>query len=137
MTSFVIDTHPLAWKEDSSEHKKLSTRIKKIFENLDHGKDNIYIPAPVVWELGNLFKTGKLKIKTHASFEQWFREVILSHPHIHFEETKLEDVLLASSLELNNDPFDRLIVATAIRMELALITKDERISKFKPCKTIW
>lgn len=137
MTSYVTDTHPLFWARNQKESKRLSKRVIKIFENVSCGKDELYIPATVVWELSNLFRAGKLQIKTHASFEQWFKEVILSHPHIHFEETKLEDVLLAGNLNINPDPFDNLITATAIRMDLALITKDEKITKSKLCKIAW
>lgn len=137
MTSYVTDTHPLLWTRNQKENKKLSKRVIKIFENIGDGKDELYIPAPVVWELGNLFRVGKLQIKTHSNFELWFKEIILSHPHIHFEETKLEDVLLAGSLNINPDPFDNLITATAIRMGLALITKDEKITKSKLCKVAW
>ena len=39
--------------------------------------------------------------------------------------------------ELHGDPADRLIVATALSMGSALVTKDEKILNYPHVKTIW
>ena len=56
-----------------------------------------------------------------------------------FEIAALDlDVLkIAESIDVPLEMHDKLIVATAIRYEACLITRDEQITKSKIVKTIW
>lgn len=136
MSSYLVDTHPLIWLK-SANKKKLSGKVKKIFDRVDDGKDFVYIPAPVIWELGAYYRSRKFKLKNYVLFRHWVNKEILFHPNILFLETILEDVLLAGDFKVNQDPFDNLIVATAVRMQLPLITKDENIKSCGACEVLW
>lgn len=137
MTNYLIDTHPLIWKESSCQRKKLSRKVIKIFDRVDEGKDSIFVPAPVVWELGACHRAGKFQTKNHPLFRYWASSRLFAHPNVNFVATQLEDILLATELKMNNDPFDHLIVATARRLNFKLITKDQMIIDSENCQTIW
>lgn len=47
----------------------------------------------------------------------------------------LRDVSLPGSS--HNDPADRIIVATALSVGAAVVTRDERILKYRHVKAIW
>lgn len=137
MTNYLIDTHPIIWKETPSLHKKLSKKVLSIFKRVEDGKDSIFVPSPVIWELGFYHKKNSTKIKDQPLFRQWIQNRVLKHSNINFVETQLEDLLLATGLTFNSDPFDSLIVATASRLEMPLITKDEAITKSGACQVVW
>lgn len=40
-------------------------------------------------------------------------------------------------LNFNADPFDKAIVATALQLDLPLITNDSKMHENKPCPLIW
>ncbi len=137
MTAYLVDTHPLIWATLEKHQRKLSSRVIKIFKNVDNAIDTLYVSAAVVWELGAFYRANKLTVNNHFFFKHWVQEEIFTHSNIIFLETNLEDVLLAGDYKVNRDPFDNLIVATAIRMDLPLITKDEDIILSGACKTVW
>ncbi len=137
MTNYAVDTHPLIWARIHNQNKRLSSKVKKIFERVDRGEDSLHISAPVIWELGAYYRARKLHTREHFFFKDWVNEVILRHPNMIFVECTLEDVLLAGDLKVNQDPFDNLIAATALRLDLPLITKDENITLAGACDVIW
>jgi PIN domain nuclease of toxin-antitoxin system len=46
-------------------------------------------------------------------------------------------VLLADEVKPNNDPFDALICAAALSLELPLITRDRDIEQSRIVTTVW
>lgn len=136
MSNYVIDTHPLIWLK-TKQIKKVSRRIKKIFDDLSTGQHTIFVPAPVVWELGYQYRQGALQTKKYIFFKDWVNNELFTHPNIQFIETSLDDVLFATDFKVNKDPFDSLIVASSIRLDMPLITKDESITVSGACETIW
>ena len=137
MTNYLIDTHPIILKETPCLHKKLSKKILNIFKRVEEGKDSIFVPTPVIWELGFYHKKNNLKIKNQPLFRHWIQNRVLRHTNVNFVEANLEDLLLAAGLTVNSDPFDNLIVATASRLDMPLITKDQAITESGTCKVVW
>ena len=136
MGLYIMDTHPLIWLK-THKRNKLSKKVITIIDGTNSGDDSIYIPAPVIWELGAYYKTNKFKVKKYPLFKDWINNEIFTNENIRFIETTFDDVTLSGDMNINNDPFDNLIVATAIRMGAPLITKDERIVSSGVCETIW
>ena len=134
MSLYVLDTHVLLWLRGAKK-EKFSKRVKKIIEKFESKQAHFYIPATVIWELGSLIKSGKLKLPK-TSFRTWIKS-ILDYPNVIFVDTTLEDTLIAAELGINRDPCDNLIAATAIRLETPLITKDEAIKDSRTCEVIW
>jgi PIN domain nuclease of toxin-antitoxin system len=131
----VTDTHPLLWYLEGPK-RKLSKKALKAFESAEHGMGtHIYVPMPAVWEISLLLRKTN-RITTKVSFE----ELVLNNfffKSSSIADLLIEDITLAHSLTFMNDPFDALIVATAQRMELPLITADGVITNAKPCKIVW
>lgn len=76
------------------------------------------------------------RIKLTASFEELVRENFFCKG-MTVTELQPEDLIIAHSLNFNRDPFDSLIVATAERLELPLITADGDITDSNTCSVFW
>lgn len=131
----VTDTHPLIWYLANKEDK-LPKHVRAAFKSAQEGSGtHIWVPSVVAWELSELMrKTDRLKLE--APFEElinenfYFRSMTLT-------ELQPHDLVIGHSLKFNRDPFDRLIVATALRLELPLMTADGDITDAKPCEIFW
>lgn len=123
MALYVTDTHPLIWYA-SGETRRLSRRSRRIFQQADEQEALVYVPAAVLWEVAFLARRGRIQLD--LTFGSWVRRVTTRG----FECSPLnEDVVVeASSLGFTRDPFDAAIVATALRLDLPLITKDAQIT---------
>ncbi|HEY9753977.1 MAG TPA: type II toxin-antitoxin system VapC family toxin [Oculatellaceae cyanobacterium] len=131
----VTDTHPLIWYLANQE-RKLPKQVRASFKSAREGTGtHIWVPAVVVWELSELMrKTNRINLLTpfeeliHENF--FFRSMTLT-------ELLPEDLIIGHSLNFNRDPFDALIVATAKRLSLPLITADTAIHEQHPCDLFW
>ncbi|WP_424947518.1 type II toxin-antitoxin system VapC family toxin [Candidatus Spongiihabitans sp.] len=80
-----------------------------------------------VWEIGLLVSKGRLAF----SVEDWF-DALISHSGLMLAEMPPE-VLIASSFLPNdapNNPADRIILATARRFGLQIVTRDQKILEY-------
>ena len=135
MTSDVLisDTHPVVWYA-LKKHRKLSSRVRRAFDAAISGQGAIYVPSIVVFEVSLLMK--KDRIKPPVSFDRWVAE-LFANPGIyplHFEES---DSVISHGLSFTDDPFDTMIVASALRLDCPLITNDSLIHEKHPCEIIW
>lgn len=131
----VTDTHPLVWYLAKKENK-LPKSVLAAFKSAQEGSGaHIWVPAAVVWELSELMRKTD-RIKLDAQFEDlikenfYFRSMTITELH-------LDDLVIGHSLIFNRDPFDRLIVATALRLDLPLMTADGDITDSKSCEVFW
>jgi PIN domain nuclease of toxin-antitoxin system len=129
---FVTDTHPLAYYA-GLKHSKLGRRARGLFEDAGKGKAVIFIPVPALWEMTKLAKAGLVDLPTR--FDHWCRNLD-ADPGFAIETLSWLDVDEARHLPFN-DPFDCLIVGTALRLDYPLITKDEAIVDSKFVETVW
>jgi PIN domain nuclease of toxin-antitoxin system len=132
---FVTDTHPLIWYL-ADKGTKLPKRVLAAFKSAhEGGGTHIWVPSMVAWELSELMrKTDRIKLK--GSFEELLRQNFY-FKSMTVTELQPDDLAIGHSLNFNRDPFDRLIVATAVRLALPLMTADEDISEAKPCEIFW
>jgi PIN domain nuclease of toxin-antitoxin system len=93
------------------------------------------VPSIVAWEISELLrKTSRVQLR--AAFSE------LTDENFYFKSmtiTELRPLHLAigHSLNFNRDPFDRLIVATALRLNLPLMTAENEISESRVCEIFW
>jgi len=131
--SFVTDTHPLVFYAADAV-KRLGRRARGAFEAFEAGKATLYVPAPVVLETWMLARAGKLKLRT--TLGAWWRD--LESAGLVYEPLEGADVIAASELDWgHNDLFDRLIVSTARRLDLPLITADGAITAWGGVSVHW
>jgi PIN domain nuclease of toxin-antitoxin system len=120
---YVTDTHPLLYYATNTK-RKMSPKAWKAFEAAWNGEALIHVPAPVLWEVCNLVKSGTVILS--EPFRRWV-ERIMNHPGF--------DVFPVDHLgvgEVNDspftDPYDAAIAGAARLLELPLITRDSKIT---------
>jgi len=128
MASYLLDTHTALWYFNGDE--KLSKTAHEIIYNSSNA---IYLSITSVWELAIKIGLGKMKFDgKSAGFIRLAEEddfTILPIKTAHLDE--LENLTM-----IHRDPFDRLLIATALAEQMILITTDENIAKYKVSQ-IW
>lgn len=131
----VTDTHPLIWylaKQDAKLPKKVFAAFKSAQEGTG---THIWVPAVVAWEISQLMRKTH-RITALGSFEELIQETFF-FKSMTITELQPDDLLIAHGLNFNRDPFDSLIVATAKRMDLPLMTADGEIADSGTCTIFW
>ena len=129
----VLDTHAWVWWTGNPE--QLSPRARDACERAmaDRG---LYISSISVWEVALLARQQRLRLTIDA--EDWVRKAE-ALPFFHFipvdNNIALRSVALPESLP--RDPADRIIVATALTLGAALVTKDWRLRRVRGLTTLW
>ncbi|MCL2763466.1 MAG: type II toxin-antitoxin system VapC family toxin, partial [Treponema sp.] len=128
MGRYLLDTHTAMWFLNGDV--KLSKNAKETILNLSNTK---YLSIASAWEIAIKLSIGKLDIvKSTADFlhdakENGFILIPISPASL----TVLETLPM-----IHRDPFDRLLIATAITEQMTLITDDENIAKYEVSQ-IW
>ncbi|HEY9755103.1 MAG TPA: type II toxin-antitoxin system VapC family toxin [Oculatellaceae cyanobacterium] len=130
---YMTDTHPLI-HFFANANDRLSAPVKRTFDEALTGQSAIFVPVAVTWELSMLVETRKIRIK--IPFSSWLDQMF-AYSGINLYPFDLEAVKLFHDTRFHTDPFDRLIVATALQAGLPLITNDTVIHQKRPCTTFW
>jgi PIN domain nuclease of toxin-antitoxin system len=112
----------------------LGKHARKQFENADDGKCSIYIPALVLVELGEACHRERVTLS--LEFEEWTRRAFASGKY-HEAELTAEIIYVAQGLYAIEERGDRLIAATAVALELPLITRDPQIAAAAGVECLW
>ena len=133
--AFVTDTHPLLhYFFDGG--RKLSRKAKQVFvDAIDHRIKIIYVPAPVIWEISMLVEDKDIELS--GSFATWVKDLFLNNSMLLPQAFDNDTVIHGHGLKFHNDPFDRAIVASALQLDLPLITNDSVMHNKKPCAIYW
>ena len=128
----VIDTHVLVWWV--SDDKSLSaTAAKAIKDTLDNGSE-VVVSSISAWEISMLIEKGRLVLSMDV--ESWLDEVA-QIDGVRFVPVDNEVGIKSTVLpgEFHKDPADRMIVATARKLAVPLVTADEKIRDYEHVKT--
>lgn len=118
----LLDTHVVLWVAENSP--MLSDIAKAAILDEDNEK---YVSLASAWEIA--IKLGTSKLRLDGGLPEFFR--MIDENGFHTLALKREYLLNVSRLpDHHKDPFDRLLVATAITEGLTLITIDENIHKY-------
>ena len=127
MTLLLLDTHVWIWLMEGGEGS-LSGRMRNRI--LAAGQqDRLRIAAITLWEASMLEAKGRVRLGKDCL--AWVNEA-LTAPGISIAPLTLEIAVESNHLPggFHGDPADRLIVATARRLDASLVTKDERILEY-------
>jgi PIN domain nuclease of toxin-antitoxin system len=129
----VLDTHALVWWANGDE--ALSTKAKAAIDRELAG-GQIIISAISAWEIAMLVEREKLVLSMDVG--SWLATVAEIEA-VRFWPVDVEIGLKSVALpgEFHKDPADRMIVATARKLAVPLVTKDEKIHAYAHVKTIW
>jgi PIN domain nuclease of toxin-antitoxin system len=120
---YLLDTHAVIWYYENS--LELPKRIEQI---IDEPTESIYICSVSLWEITLKMSLNKLKLKLPL------KELLTSIKSSDFNILQIKDEYLQELSILpfiHKDPFDRLIIATALVEDLTIITIDENIHKYE------
>lgn len=128
----VADTHALIFHAIQS--RRIGRRAAAHFDGTERRQALTYIPAAVVWEVAFLAKRGRLDIRRPA--REFFAD-LFSNPSYQPYDITPAQAFTAAELGFGRDPFDALICAAAIDLELPLITRDDEIAASRAVRVLW
>ncbi|BBZ01891.1 twitching motility protein PilT [Mycolicibacterium chitae] len=115
----LLDTHTLLWLVATPEQLRPEIR-----EMLSNRKCAIWVSAASAWEIAIKTKLGRLDGEILLS--AWSE--ILGDMAAGELSIDAQDAILAGRLPWEHrDPFDRVLVAQAVRRNLTVVTRDARI----------
>ncbi len=129
---YVTDTHPLVYA-GLNALAKLGVHARQVFAKARLGKGLVYVPTIALWEIALLNKHNKLILP--EPLDRWCRNLQGSRG-FSIEPLDWMDVEEARKLPFA-DPVDCLIVGTALRLQLPLITKDQAIVESGLVEAVW
>ena len=119
---YLLDTHTIIWYLE--DLPKIPLKTKEIIELSDN---DIYICSVSLWEIVIKMNLGKLKLS--LSLDELFTAIKNSDISIlQIENEYMKKLSLLP--DIHKDPFDRLVIATALAEDLTIITTDENIHKY-------
>lgn len=129
---YVTGTHSMVWH--MTDDPKLSLKAREAFSMTDNGRDRIFIPCIVFMELLYLAEKGKVP---QDLFED-LTAFVSSSENYSVEKMCLSVIERCKAISRDdvNDPWDRLIAATAMHLGFPLITKDSSLQKIGLI-TVW
>ena len=126
---FLLDTHSFLWFINGDD--QLSEKAKNAIISPAAVK---YISIISLWEIAIKVSIGKLSLgMRHADLREQLVGNGFEILPITFEHT-----VILSGLELHHrDPFDRMIIAQALREGLTVVGKDENFARYAGLKLLW
>lgn len=129
----VLDTHVLVWW--LSGEPMLSTVANQAIAEAATA-ERVFASAVSVLEISTAVRRGRLQLSVPLA--QWLADARLL-PELRFEPVSVEIAQLAGGFgeEMDGDPADRLIAATAIVLGAPLATADEKLRGCGVVQTVW
>lgn len=123
---YLLDTHAFIWSFRNAE--KLS---KKVYEVISDAGNEIFLSSISLWEIAIKYQLKKLDL---GNLEIYHLPNIADEYNFSILVPEPYDFITYSELPLkkeHRDPFDRLLIHTAIRNNLILISKDKKFEQYK------
>jgi len=130
--ALVTDTHPLLFW--AAGGKRLGRRALRHFEDCERRHAILYVPVAVLWETALLVRTGRIELgrPVRAFFDDLF-----SNPAYQPLDLTPDQVYGAAETFSASDPFDALIAAAAMSLDLPLLTRDAALQASATLRTVW
>jgi len=126
----LLDTHALIWL--ASDQRKLSQKALKCIRV--EGQ-SAAISMVTAWELALLHKRERLQLPLSP---ESYLDRALAHHRLSEIPISREIVLHAVELpDIHNDPFDRILIATAQLNGMPLVSKDQTIARYPDIDVVW
>jgi len=129
----VLDTHVWVWFVSNPE--MLSRKARASVDQAMQEK-GILISSISAWEVALLNANNRLQLTMDVA--DWITKSE-SLPFIRFVPVDNSIAIKSVNLmqPLHNDPADRIIIATALKAGVPVVTKDKKILNYPHVKTIW
>lgn len=123
----LLDTHAWIWLIEGNTKRVAPAARRKMIAASEDGR--LLVSAISVWEIGMLVAKNRLAFQ--QAVHEWIAEA-LTLPGLRLVELMPEIALDSSNLPGSPgvDPADRILIATARRMDATLATADRNILKY-------
>jgi PIN domain nuclease of toxin-antitoxin system len=126
----LLDT--CAWLWDAATPERLSDAAARAIRD----STELHLSVISCWEIAKLVEKGKLHLSIPV--RDWTRRALARErlvlaeltPDICIESTELPHTM-------PGDPADQIIVATARRLSVPIVTSDRRIAEYPGVQTVW
>jgi PIN domain nuclease of toxin-antitoxin system len=122
----LLDTHIWLWFRGDT--KRLGRRVSRALQD---ESNELWLSPISTWEALTLREKGRIDFP--ETITEWvnkategFKEAFLTH----------EIATTSMELSLHKDPADRMIAATALVLDLTLVTADQNLLQLKNIKTL-
>ena len=123
--NLLLDTHVFLWWD---QHAALAASARAAIED---PRNSVFISAASIWEIAIKRRLGKLAFEGSASAAIGANG-FLELPILPRDAEEAGDLPWQ-----HNDPFDRLLVAQAIRQGMSMVTADRAIRDFGAVPVLW
>jgi len=122
----LLDTHLLVWMVES--HRRLSENMKELLRKGSR-EDLLVVSAITPWEIALL--VSKKRLQLDSDVQDWIDRA-LALPGIRLQPLVPAIAVASTRLpwEMNPDPADRILVATARHIGATLLTADEQLLRY-------
>src|SRR2546423_7896600 len=134
MSAIVVDTHTLVWYLNNSP--RLSANASAALASTEQAGEHIYIPSIVIIELRYLVEKGTI---TETDYQNILREIKDSTTVLTIAALDLTTADTCAQISRSTVPDmpDRIIAATALALNLPLVTCDTKISRLSNVSIVW
>lgn len=104
-------------------------------QRLEAPGSKVFVSAITAFEIGQKHATGKLILPLPP--HEWFISCLRHH---HLEELPISSTIALAATALppiHRDPFDRILIATALVGNLTILTSDRIIPTYPSIQTLW
>jgi PIN domain nuclease of toxin-antitoxin system len=129
----VADTHIIIW--DALSPEKLSQKAKATILEAN-GNDGIIFCDISLWEIAMLMNRNRVKVD--VSYKEFINLLFSSNNYIlQGIDPDIADLSSKIFKNIENDPADKLIAATAVVKKAKLVTADRTMRSSSEVTTIW
>jgi PIN domain nuclease of toxin-antitoxin system len=126
----LLDTHTFIWLSMNRE-----LLPPKLIQLMESESDGLFISAITATEIGLLVNSGRVVVP--RSCEEFLHKNLTVFG-IHEIPVDVKIALASTQLpSLHRDPFDRIIIATALEHKMTILTKDRFIPTYPKVKAVW
>lgn len=121
--NLLLDTHIFLWYVANQQRLSLAWR-----DALRDPQNQVFLSVVSYWEIIIKYQTGKLPLP--AAPEIYVPNMRAQHRFDTLPVDETDVAFVAQLPSIHNDPFDRLLVAQALRHGLTLLTVDAKIRAY-------
>jgi PIN domain nuclease of toxin-antitoxin system len=133
MDDIVIDTHIVIWY--FADPHQLSVTAETAIDSAE-ANETIYVSSITIVELIYLIEKSKIPADVLISLRNALDDRTTAFRLVELSREISDEVENISRLTVP-DMSDRIIAATALHLDLPLVTKDHKIQKLQSIQTIW
>ncbi|MDI9366623.1 MAG: type II toxin-antitoxin system VapC family toxin [Flavobacterium sp.] len=123
--NLLLDTHALIWLTENNVSIASTTLLA-----ITNPNNRVYISSASFYEIAIKINIGKLQME--KSFDQLYQQTINNQIDIlPISKNYLDAYITLPQFAYHKDPFDRLLIATAMVEKLTIVTADKKFNLYK------